>query len=436
VARQYRGSRQVFLTDPRFKFAWERTYRHVPDDLLEAFCKALHSLMIDTQEKNRERIWRRLCADESFMRRLYLYLRKLYTDTRLSKESDTEIFALIASLSKRMFASELERDGEGAITSARCLDVLGLVSQFAEVDGSFRLSAQLCIAYARGSFLRLCQRAFEADVPALSEEQIPTFFDQASCSRFRLGSRHPDGLLLLLVTGSFDGFEWRHRNMSPLLPLHKGDCCRSWMSSLSDVGLEHVAACNALTFVVHSIDATDEQRAAVRGLNIAYFMRNWMKSFPVTGHSNRAAPSPEFISILYSAGLHEWTEPGSTYQSKPREGPNYDFLTGTWLGRACVDALRALARRVLFEAYGCETSPPSADGANEYRDMSLTPAQEAAYQTIEGTTQGRPRIAVRGTNASEAALTSAEASARNTVEGSSMKRVEVGHANGSNELDI
>ncbi|VDC05020.1 unnamed protein product [Peniophora sp. CBMAI 1063] len=386
IERQYAGYHWEFMTDTRFVFAWDYTYEHISDESFETFLVALPSVF------NRPSIWSRLCSDLVFMRRLWLYLDGLHRGTRSNPSSlliETGVLNLVACLSDRMYALEVEQYGqrleEDAYTSAYCLDVLGSISQLTVLDGPSQLSACLCLAHARWSLLKRCQAAFKQKMPVIDVGGVPKFFREASRSGFRLeGDRHgsPCGVLLLLISGSYRNRSWEHKSTSSLVPLHDGDCCRSWTSILMPKGLGHIAACNALSTVAYLLRSSEEQRRNARGMkvNINIIAEKWDASFYMDDTS-RGMPSREFVEVLHLAGLEEWLEPDSEYVTGPAEGPNRRFLTNTFQGKSCVRALRNLAQKVDFEAYRARPVlrfpmpqlPPSSSGA-ERPMLTVAPA--------------------------------------------------------------
>ncbi|VDC04050.1 unnamed protein product [Peniophora sp. CBMAI 1063] len=68
-------------------------------------------------------------------------------------------------------------------------------------------------------------------------------------------------------------------------------------------------------------------------------------------------PSPEFVSVLRLAGLDEWLEPESGFESSSRNGPHKRFLDDRLSGRSCLEILRLLAKNVNFAAYRAQQIP-------------------------------------------------------------------------------
>ncbi|VDC05943.1 unnamed protein product [Peniophora sp. CBMAI 1063] len=74
------------------------------------------------------------------------------------------------------------------------------------------------------------------------------------------------------------------------------------------------------------------------------------KNIVISEDDRTSIPSPEFVGILRLAGLDEWLEPGSAFNTKLRNDPNHKFLSA-FPGTVCVEILRELAKRVNFETY-------------------------------------------------------------------------------------
>ncbi|VDC05939.1 unnamed protein product [Peniophora sp. CBMAI 1063] len=188
---------------------------------------------------------------------------------------------------------------------------------------------------------------------ALQEEEVlPIFVEANDWEKFELRGRHPSAVLLLLISGNHSlWYGWKHANESKLLPLHDDDCCKSWKGVLTPEGRAHVAACNALTVVAHILNSTDEQRQSA-GYTLYRIAKEKQleENIVMLGDDRARIPSPEFVNVLRLAGLDEWLELGSTFDTEPRHGPKHNFLT-IGDGRFCVRILRTLAEYVNFEAY-------------------------------------------------------------------------------------
>lgn len=353
------SDRESFLTDVRHSFFWEHTYPHISQEHNEQiqFFKLLPSF-IDIY-LGRDVLLSTLRADNELIDRLKGYLDRSFFDYDERKPSSNpiarEIFQLVTYLSEGMFASEVEHYGDGnqeavARTSPRLLRVIGVVSRIAEIDGLAQLPARLCLASVRRALLTLCQKA-STEMLNLQEEEVSAFFRRIYRMNFKLGGRHPSAILLLLVSGTYSGYRWERANESKLLPLHDDDCCRGWKSVMTPKGRAHVSACNVLTIVAHILQSTDEQRQfAESSLYEALKDARRQLQFVMPEDDRMRIPSPEFVNVLRSAGLEEWFEPESIFETEPRDGSHYEFLT-TRDGFDCVNILRELAKRVNFEAY-------------------------------------------------------------------------------------
>ncbi|VDC05021.1 unnamed protein product [Peniophora sp. CBMAI 1063] len=405
LTREHSGFALDFLTDERSSFMWEHTIPHVGAANSLLFLKGLSSLI--GLHKDHAAFRSRLCADPRF---IYDILRSLLSEQfSLEKDGhrtsasavDPWIYRLIAKLSERMFVLEVEHHGEHLEiphTSSMLLKAIGDVLRIAELKGPSHLFAQCCLAYVRRSLLVLSSRAYEKNMDVVQDSKVWYLFNDLSSHDFRLGNHHPIGILLLLITGSYSRSEqWGNSHESCLVPLHKDSCCADWRHALTRNGLAHVAACNALSLVAFILDSPDDQRTHPDEflLRTIWGLEGWDKMLKMPQEEKRM-PSTEFVALLRLAGLDEWMEPGSSFDSKPREGPHRGFLTRTPLGKEIPDVLRALARHVDFAAYRERppTPPPDAlhvpnpdsiflNGHNTTPDKAGNMAWFAEVPTIE-----------------------------------------------------
>lgn len=414
ITRQYTNRHLDFMTDSRSVFAWDHTFAHVGAENHEDFLQGLPSYIISLRY-NAHSLLDRFCTSTDLVDMLYWYLRENLVDIRKGSlsPSNSGVFELVAHLSRRMFALEVERFGELHLeddvrTRPVILPDIAYVSRIAEVEaeGPSQLSARLCIAYVRWSLVQLCQKAFEKGMTPLSEPDVLGFFHNLPHSFSGLGGRHPSILLSHLITGSYSGEHawWTHTDEVNLLPLHDDDCCKNWRTALTHEGLVHVVACNALTTVAHILEANDSQRKHARDLRSLVtgngFLGCDIMSIQMPKHDSHKMPSSEFVSLLRSAGLQQWLDPGSKFDTEPGAGPHNDFLTMQWgFGPRCVRVLKSLAQHVDFAAYRARMVPafpfmlPPPSGEDSPVASPAAPSQPA---DVRGPSQPPPPL--RGAN--------------------------------------
>ncbi|KZV67151.1 hypothetical protein PENSPDRAFT_63594 [Peniophora sp. CONT] len=314
-----------FLAPYRTTFLWECTGRHVPDESFEHMVKGLLTL--------------------------YWHIHRCFKE---NIQIDASLFTLISLLSEGMFRKEVERPGgvtAQSLTSGYYVNVLGLFSRLATIDGPSKLPAQLCLANTRWSFLKLYLNTPRRSLTAapLYEEQVHGYFDNTFNGQFTLNGRHPSALLVLLVLGHYSLAlnSWLCRAESVLVPLHADVCCTSWQHALAPENVAHLAACNALTMVsqvLNALSTNDERDSALLRNAPNSILVDIDKTFPMPG-CGRRVPSPEFVSILRASGLEEWLEPDSDYSTEPRDGPFYKYRYYLYVND-CVSILRTLALSV------------------------------------------------------------------------------------------
>ncbi|VDB91959.1 unnamed protein product [Peniophora sp. CBMAI 1063] len=415
-----------FLTDARSSFMWEHTFLHISRDNEEHLFKMLPFFI--EKHPDIDALLSRLCADDRLIEWFSWYLEPLYLIYYWIKPSPThiplEIFWLVSDLSRRMFASEVEHYADGhqetvARTSSKLLRVIGLVSGIAEVDGPAQLQAQICLAHVRKSLLKLCLKA-STKMPTLQEAEVSTLFEEIrDWNNFELRGRHPCAILPVLVCGIFSQLRWEHASGLILIPLHDDDCCRGWKSVLTPEGRAHVAACNTLTVIAHILYSTDEQRQHDGFLTYTatFNTERWLEDgIVMPGDDAMKMPSPEFVNVLRLAGLDEWLEPGSTFDTLPRDGPDL-FLNTHHSGRGCINILRKLAECVNFGAYfdraasaqrgppttlpilgtdntfeHCHLAQPAADVSNESEPKSPHNARTSTIGVVDGNVESARKL--------------------------------------------
>ncbi|VDC02437.1 unnamed protein product [Peniophora sp. CBMAI 1063] len=362
VTRRHAGVRKN-LTDHQFVFLWVNTYAHIPREQFGNLVKGLVGFV--KSQGSPISFLSHLGADERLMHSLSWYLREIYTSITSNPEPlhlqlDTDVFELVVLLSEGMFVVEVSHHGEDIdediCTCSFLLDAIGEISRIADVRGPSQLLARVCLARVRWSLLKLCYTAFEKKMPTVGSGEVPHFIRHTSRYGFRLNGRHPIGVLLATITGYYDGNRWTHRDTSSLLPLHDDACCTDWKSALTLEGLTHVIACNAFSTVAYLLESTDVQRENVENVLHGFFFRvsTWNKTLNMLETCKQKMPSSHFTSVLRSAGFDEWLEPGSKFNIKPHDGPNFKFLTTDHAKRCgphCVHLLKELAERVNFVAY-------------------------------------------------------------------------------------
>ncbi|VDC05022.1 unnamed protein product [Peniophora sp. CBMAI 1063] len=336
---------EAFISRPHSQFIWESTYPHIDQGNDALFLTDLPSFITMHVPEDFDVLLSRMFANFDLSETLSSFFLRLYREgsSSLSAPIDSEILRLVMLLGK--ITCDLEGahyrddDGKGLNAHFRVVYWMGLhyrqsaniISRIADANGPSSLSASACLTSVRWSLIGLCFRVLENKIPIPDEEEVRKVVRLTSSPVEATLSLAPHTLLLLFAAGTYPDFNgsWYRTGGTTLLPLHDDDCCTNWRHTLDGgmKGLAHMAACNLLTMIARIFESTTEQRDHATSLftDLSQNFRDWVPTYSLTFRllrdtGKRKPPSEAFVSMLHSAGLDAWLEPGSSFEYTPPTG--------------------------------------------------------------------------------------------------------------------
>ncbi|VDC02419.1 unnamed protein product [Peniophora sp. CBMAI 1063] len=353
VSRAVTDHENYLDSGPRFKFAWDRASRHLLQDQLPDLLRDLQSLM-DGMETQAGRKGARtsnlyyhrtvldpldcLSSDESFMNTMQNYSNDLLG--RRTGEFALDFFKIAGLLSWSIFAADPADHStptyfQWSVTKALYLDILSglaLVMECKSFSAIDRLRARVCLAIARRALVGLCSAARKRTrFPDLTTDDVTpavSTFDESEEPPLvpmyeHLNGQFSDNRIILLMMQShvdralyyiddfgYEALAWLKDNTVSChpVPLHDGDCCRSWRSILIADGWAHDAASGLLSLIARFIEApADVQRKAGDVVTLMGWtlFRYWDSSALFEDYLDIGPPSSEFITLLRDVELDE-----------------------------------------------------------------------------------------------------------------------------------